>query len=169
MEEVKLTGKDSLDYVKQKGDFLFLLIIYGSIFVISLFAGAVVAIQSPREILIVLLWTILGLLGFYILLFSPFLIVYAARMKKTARLNDLIFQKAVLSDLVDDSFGRRVRFHFSVVIEIDCQRAIRDTDNIFFPKSLYFPALETYMNKTVTVGYSPSTNRLLVFPLPKSF
>jgi len=167
MEAIKLTGKDSLDYVKKKGDFLFLFIIYGIIFVISLFVGAVVAIQSPREVLIVV-WTILGLLGFYILLFTPFLIVYAARMKKTARINDLVFQKAVLSDLIDDSFGRRVCFHFSVAIEIDGKRTIVDTDNIFFPKSLYFPALETYMNKTVTVGYSPSTNRLLVFPLPKS-
>jgi uncharacterized membrane protein YhaH (DUF805 family) len=114
------------------------------------------------------LWSLLGgYLGFISVLFLPFIIYYEVRTIQIRRIKDLVFSEVKLSNMVDDSIGNIMKIHFVVDLVYEGQPLQKETEDIFFTRSIFPNAVAAdYLNQIVTVGYSPSHNELLVFPLP---
>lgn len=158
--------KKSLDYAHAKVNrnlylILFLIfVVIDAIFVFSLAFGNSGAEWNAT-------WLAGGLiLGWLLICFLPFILYYQIRMTKIARLGDLMVTSVVFGQVVDESFGRSIQMHFEIAFPYNGETLHKETANIFFTRSLFHEAnFADYQNKTVTIGYSPKEDRVLVFPL----
>jgi hypothetical protein len=159
-------AKASLDYRYHKMNRNF----YAILWLIS--CGLFVAVFVPLGLETAganasVLWIALATsLGVFTLILLPFAIYYEAKLIRISKIDDLVFSEVKFDNLVDESFGRIMKIHFVVNLVYEGRPLQKETADIFFTRSVFPNAVAAdYLNQTVTVGYSPSYDELLVFPL----
>jgi hypothetical protein len=159
--------KDSLDYQNYKSlrNWCYTLLVFISLISVLISCLPIMLDYYPEPI--EALYISLICISIYAAVCLPFAFFYQSKMKDIKKISDLEFYTVTLDGFQDSSTLRVMHFCFSVTFSREGENMTRDTGNIFYTRSLFIkPALADYMNKTVTIGYSPSKDRVLVFPIP---
>lgn len=98
----------------------------------------------------------------FVILFLPLLIFYLYRVFRVLhRREGYIFCKVAL-DQPNYHFWHKT-YSFTVTLEHpEISRRSRQTQPIFMPYGVFEPLLVDYVNQTVTVGYNPETDTVVV-------
>ena len=105
-----------------------------------------------------LAWMLFGLLQ---VVFIPFLGFFLWRMWNICRKAEAYtFHRCTLSTPHFKPFIRS--YYFDVLIRTEEEAFVTETHAIFAPYGVVPPLMHEYINKTVTVGYNPETDMIVV-------
>ena len=145
--------KGSADVRYYKGQILLLLVAGGLFCLFSVFCA--LATQSRTFFAVMAVWAIIG---------GPMLAWYAYNLHHIFKNSgDYVFFEAVLAK-AQTGWGRG-RLYFSVTVrDANGHTHEKETRSIFGSMGLLTPRFNDYSNKTVRIGFNPTTDEVVVMP-----